>query len=636
MAQKARKDNSFIKKLTQITEANYINSQFGVNELAEYYGISHSQLHRKLKAITNKSASQFIREIRLQKAKEMLLQNRCTVAETAFQVGFGSPTYFNKCFHDYFGCPPGDIGNFEDENIGFLNEESIQAETPEANSRDNWFLSKINWVIAIGILILIVSCFYALNYFYGDQWNNKKALKSIAVLPLRSLSNDSESEYLADGIMDDIVTRLSQIGELAVTSRITAEKNWDEKMTLPEIAKQLDVSYILEGSILKEGKKVRIYVHLVDAENDNAVWSSHYDDTLDDIFTFVSEVSGQIARELEAVVSPEQKESLSKKYTKSVEAYNLYSEGRFYWRYSDEQKIMKSIDLFNQALAVDSNYCLPYVGLADAYLHLSFKKKFELRKGLRAKSREYALQALRLENNLAEAHATLGGLYLMYDFEWDLAEKEFKKALQLNPNYALTYEWYSEYFYLTGNKKEARKLINEALARNPHSLNIRLQSFRFYFGAGEYNEAAKESKKLFSDDKNSRKLFERQFDIYLKQEKYREAVDEYKKFIPLQSVTSEAKIDSIYAESGIEGLIRLIIELELKQKWTITSIVKNMIVAKNYALLNEKDSSLCYLEKAFENDENGIIGIKYDPNYEKLRSEPRFLALLEKLNLGGY
>lgn len=635
MSQKPLKHTLFINRLTEIVDANLADANFGVSYLAEKYGISHSQLHRKLKAICNKSASQFIREIRLEKAKEMLEQELFTVSEIAFKVGFGSTTYFNKCFREYFGYTPSDFRGKIDEKEDNLETFTTGKHEKYLEENTKTITGKNGLTIVLGIIIVLLLSFSLYKYFYEDKNSTDDNVKSIAILRLRNLSDDLDSEHLAGGIMDDILNRLSQINGLVVKSQINSEKSWDSEMTLPEIAENLDVGFILEGSILKEDSRVRIYVHLIDARSNVSVWSTNYDNNSDDIFSFVSEASGQIANELQLAISTEAKKQITKTYTDNSEAYNLYLEGRFFWRYKEEQKIRKSISLFNQALEVDSSYSLAYAGLADAYNNLAFHR-YEQREQAIEQSKEYAFKAIELDNTLAEAHTTLGCIYMLYDYNWELAEKELELAIKYNPSYILAYEWYSEYLNLLGKQEDSRKIINRAIELNPHSIAIRYKSYSYYLRQGDYSNAWKESNKIYNEDKNFRHSSDRRYNIFVRQQKFAEAANEYKKFVTLQSTISEAEIDSIYAESGMNGLIELTLDYELNQYWTTTTAVKYIIVAQNYALLHKTDSTLYYLEKAFENEEAAVRSIKFDSDYKHLRTEPRFLELLDNLNLGGY
>lgn len=629
-------DSTFIKKLTTIVEANLANEHFGVKELSEESGISHSQIHRKLHILTKQSASQFIREIRLNKAIELLQPELYTIAEIAFKVGFGSPTYFNKCFHDYFGYPPGEHKNHKKndaitENISSKVDKDFQTtQTSKTNSGTKRIWQNKFIQFAFGILLIVALSFFAYSYFNGNSVDTNRD-KSIAVLPLRNLSSDTENQHLADGIMEDILNRLLHIQEFKVVSRISAETYNSSETTIHDIAKELGVSYVLEGSLFRYGNKVSLYVQLIEAKYDNPIWSAKYDNDLSDIFVFVSDVSRQIADELQVVLSPKEKEQLEKKYTENKEAYSLYLEGRFYWQLRGEENLRKSIEYYNKALAIDSNYCLAYAGLADTYIELAWFR-FEPRRETIPKSREYIQNALAIDNNLAEAHAIQGVIAVYFDYNWNLAEKSFQRAIEINPNYATAYQWYSEYFDMIGNHEQARLYINKAIELKPHIAVMRHQSYFYYLKEGDYDRALEESDKIFEINKNSTSYHWKKFNIYLRLGEGQKAANEFKNLIQLNFPELKAELlDSIYAEAGIEGIVRYRIEFELKK-----DIYNDLTIARFYAMLKENNSALNHLEKSLANGNLEMLRIKFDLDFKELRTEPRFLALLEKMNLGEY
>jgi len=233
----------FIKRLTAIIEANLNNEQFGVSELAEKMRLNRSYIHRKLKSVTKKSVSEYIREIRLQKAKQLLEEGSDNISEVAYNVGFSSPSYFSKCFHDYFGFAPAEVK--KNQNYGNeTDKESFPIESRIKNSGNKMLK------IALGIFVLLVISFFIYIYFdkKTELFTPDIAQKSIAVLPLKNLSNNPEMQYLADGIMEDILTRLSYIDGLVVKSRISGEKAGDERLTASEVAKRLNV-YIFSKEV---------------------------------------------------------------------------------------------------------------------------------------------------------------------------------------------------------------------------------------------------------------------------------------------------------------------------------------------------------------------------------------------------
>ena len=533
--------DKFIKKLTGIIELNLENEQFGVNELSLKMRMSRSQLHRKLKLITNHSVSQFIREIRLKKAKELLEQEKLTVSEIAYNVGFGSPSYFIKCFHDRFGFAPGEYLKY----APVLSEKKSNDKTRALFYRrpSLVLLTVVTTVIIITLLIVFTP---------GKEISHKITDKSIAVLPIKNTSADSETQILADGILEDILNRLSHVHELTVKSRNSSDVYRNSTKTTPQIADELGVSYLLEGTILKEGENIRIYIQLIDAINDKHIWSAEYGKDLSGIFEFITDVSGQIASELETVLSESEKKYIEKVYTKNTEAYKLYQKGRFFWHRRSEQGLKQSIEYFNQALELDPEYSLAWAGLADSYLILTFWGWYPWDEGF-LKSKEYALEAIRLDNHLAEPHVTLGSMELYYNQNWKFAEKEFLKSIEINPNYSNGYLFYADYLAMLGKYKEARIYLDKAIELFPNALINYHVSSGIYLNQGKFDEALKECEKLFEIDRNFKPNYWRKFIIYYYKGEGLKAISALNQYLLLSTPTDNHldKLNQTYAESGL-------------------------------------------------------------------------------------
>ena len=633
MNSNAGNDKAFLNRLISIVEANLNNEQFGVSELAEKMRLNRSYIHRKLKSISKKSVSEFIREIRLRKAKQLLEEGSDNISEVAYNVGFSSPSYFSKCFHDFYGYSPGEVkkNNQNEIETDNLNNESETKGTAETGLKIKNSGKKITR-FALGIFVLIFVSFLIYRYsgIQTESFTPDIAQKSIAVLPLKNLSNNPEIQYLADGIMEDILTRLSYVDGLLVKSRISSEKIGSENLSAREVAKEMDVEYFLEGSILPENDKIRINVQLIRAKEDKHIWANHFDKDLTEILPFVTEISRQITDELEIILTPAEKEQVGKIYTENKEAYKLYLEGRFYYQLRTKEGFEKSIDLYNQALALDSDFCLAYAGLADSYVTSTWYGFLPRETGI-PKSRAFALKALKIDNNLAEAHATLGGIATYFDYDWDKAEKELKRALKINPNYMRAYKLYSEYMDVIGNREMARRYIDKALILNPNYPNLLWHSSFYYVREGRYDKALVESSKLFYLNKDEKAYYWRNFKVWLLQDRMPEAIEAYTKIWNIQYPNDHTDfIEKIYKDTGKEGFIDFVINTHKK----ITNIddQPELYQAEFYALINKKDSAIVYLEKSF-GKEAACARIKDDPFLRNLKTDPRFIALLRKMNL---
>lgn len=634
-------DSVFIDKLNDVIQANLSNENFGVKELAEQIGMSHSQIHRRLKSISKKSISQFIREYRLEKGKEMLTEQANTVAEVSYNVGFGSPSYFNKCFHDYFGFPPGEYkkqvqqqpvkagneisDNADNKLVTLVEPDSVTLDKRVQKFKNLYLFLKLVFIA----LIILVFMLFLRGSIQNHRVSSAAVVKSIGVLPLTNIGSDLEGQYLAEGIMEDILVRLSRIHALEVKSYLSFDKQRLLKISMKQIAKELKVSYILEGSMMKDDQNVRLYIKLIDIAHSRLIWTGQYNSDLGGVFPFISSVSKQIADELEAVLSPVEIERIEKVYTENKEAYNLYLEGRFYWNLGGEEELNKSIDYYTQSLAIDSNYCLAYAGLADAYLMLSWAGNL-LQKENVTRSKAYALKALEIDSNLAEAHATLAYISAFSDWNWELAGNEFEHAIRINPNYAMAHLWYSEYLDAVGRDEEAMKHINKALELNPHSAVMRGHKISYCLKRGNFDNALTESNKLLDIGNYQGLNSWFNFNIFLRQRKGDKALAAYKRWHSV--VTPDVDIstlDRAYAQSGIAGILQFCIDSELSND----TVKSHLRIAKLYALLDDHDTALDYLEHAVVHSEHGISRIKYAMDFKAMRSNPRFVTLLTAMNL---
>ncbi len=418
-------NKDFIQKLTELVEANLADETFGPEELAREAGMSHSNLNRKLKSVTNQNASQFIRELRLIKAKELLLKEDATVSEISYRVGFGSPTYFNKCFHEYFGYAPGELRNREQE-------EQLAEILPRKSKQ-----TKILIVLVASLIVLFPLAFFLVNKYSIFKTADAKE-KSIAVLPFKYLSNDSLNQHGADGMMDAILLNLSKIKDLRVISRTSVEQYRKSDKTALDIGKELDVAYIMEGSFQKEGNQIRLIVQLIRTKDEDHVWTNNYDRNWEDIFSLQSEVAEKVASELQATITPEETKLIRKVPTINLTAYDFYQKGieelnkYSYMGFGNKSLLKEPERLFKKALELDSTFALSYSGLATIYFHLNLGKD--------VCSENYldsililTNKALSFDNQIGDAYRLRGNYYAEMG-KPELALNEYYKVLKIFPN----------------------------------------------------------------------------------------------------------------------------------------------------------------------------------------------------------
>lgn len=606
-------DNDFIKHLTQIVEKNISKEDFGVKELSDKTEMTRSQIHRRLKSINNKSVTQFVREVRLNKAKDLLQTENITVSELAYRVGFSSPSYFIKCFREYYGYPPGEF---------MRNNQEEQFELQVRGNKNK----TVKWLTGIVLVVILSVVSYII--IVKPQKSLSKMERSIAVLPLKVTEEDQETMALAQGIMEDILTRLSDINEFKVISRISGEKYTNSLLSVPEIAKELGVNYILEGSILREGKNIRIYLQLIDAKNDKHIWADSYDDDLNEVFNFISEVATHVAHELQVVISETDIAKMEKQYTANIEAYNLYLRGRYFWSRRTKNDLIKSINYFTKALDIDSNYSLAYAGLADAWFILTWWEWYPREEGY-LESKKYVQKALNLDNQIAEVHATNGALEFWFNYNYKLAEKEIRKSIDLNPNYAVSYMYYSELCDILLRPQEARLAIEKSIELNPTSKINYSVSVLNYYNEGKLNMALSESEKIMELDPGYVKQYVRNYLIFIRKKDEQKALDNLISIVQLVYPDSDysSLIGTLYKESGIKGVNNWIVKT-LNDK----NIFDDYVIAQLFALEGNKQESLIYLKKASEScirapRMNSCIDFKI------LHEEEEFKALLKKMKL---
>jgi TolB-like protein/AraC-like DNA-binding protein len=438
-------DQDFIRKLTDIVLTNIRNENFGVGDLVREAGISRITIHRKIKSIKNQDASQFIREIRLRRAMELLQQNAGTVSEIAFMVGFGSPAYFNKCFHEFYGFPPGKVKKEALRNT----EEITTIEVVEANVQ-----KKPEWRTYILVLagILFFAVLLCLGYiFISDNSRFLKANspyepgRSVAVLPFRNLTDSLSNQYFIDGITEDVRANLSKIHDLRVISETSTEQFRKSIRPESEIARRLNVNYIIEGSVQKYGNTFNLRISLIDAVKDRQIWSHSYkqeNHETGDIFKMQNQIAQAIATELEAKITDEEKHIIEKMPTSSVASYDLFMKANEYRKNYQVSRNLndysKGVNLYEAALAIDSTFAKAYTGLAFAYYErYSWEKYFK--EGYMDTCLFLVNKALKIDNDLDEAYY-LRGLYYFSNGKMQDALDSFDKAININPSYYEAYE----------------------------------------------------------------------------------------------------------------------------------------------------------------------------------------------------
>jgi len=458
------------------------------------------------------------------------------------------------------------------------------------------------------------------------------ANKSIAVLPFDNLSRDPDNAYFCEGVQDEILTRLAKVADLKVISRTSTQHFKSAPENLPQIAKQLGVAHILEGSVQKANDQVRVNVQLINALTDAHLWADTYDRKLTDIFAVESEIAKTIAETLQARLTGSEKSSIAKTPTVNPEAYELYLKGRFFWNKRSGTDLRKAIDYFERAIAKDPNYALAYVGLADSHLLLSSYASVSPRESL-PPAKAALKKALSLDDSLAEAHAS-SGLLATLELDLQRAIDELQRAIKLKPNYATAHHWLSLGFTTLGQFDPAILEAKRAVELDPLSLIINADYGWVYFNGHRYDEAEAQVRKTLEIDPNFFLAHYYLGAVLQFKGHVAQAVPEFQKAFDLNGDPySRAMLGQGYARNGQPGEARKVLA-------SLNEEAKSKYVAP-YALalvdtaLGDKERAIEELERAYQQgDTNYLFVIKTDPLLDSLRGHPRFDALVQKITGG--
>ncbi len=418
--------SSFLEKVTSIIEDQISNEQFGVSELADAVHMSRSNLLRKIKKETGQSASQYIRSLRLKKAKELLKETEMTVSEISFEVGFSNSSYFIKCYREEFGHPPGESRNMPDEPE--VEEVAISIESSKP-TEENFLLKNRNTFI-VALTAVIISFIFLFWPSKTDDIPKDAIAKSIAVLPFKNMSADSTNYYFVNGLMEASLYNLQKIGELRVVSRTSVERYRHSNSGVGVIANELNVKYVVEGSGQKINDEILLNIQLIDADSDTPIWTERYQYKLANIFTLQNTIAKQIALAVEANITPQELAQIDKKPTEDLEAYDFYLKGvDLVWR-RDDQSLMAAIEKFKAATEKDPQYASAYAQMAIAYYFLD---EFKPEKSHLEDLNRSADNAL-LYDSKSDLSLIAKALYYIATKEFNLAIPHLEKALEYNPN----------------------------------------------------------------------------------------------------------------------------------------------------------------------------------------------------------
>jgi TolB-like protein/DNA-binding winged helix-turn-helix (wHTH) protein/Flp pilus assembly protein TadD len=484
--------------------------------------------------------------------------------------------------------------------------------------------------IAVIALLLLISSFVAWKI---HTWNRPPpVIRSLAVLPLESLSSDASQDYFADGMTDELISDLAQISALRVISRTSVMVYKHAREPLPQIARELNVDAVVEGTVLRSGDRVRITAQLIEASTDRHLWSQSYEGELRDTLSLQNTVARAIADQIQINLSSREQAALKNIQVVNPEAYESYLKGRYFWNKRTADGLKVARDYFNKSIQQDPNFARAYSGLADTYALLG-DWQFAVMSSKEAlpKAKDAAIRALALDSALGEAHNSLAFCLDGFDWDFESAGKEFQRALELNPGYATAHHWYAWHLSLLGRYDDAIGEMKKAQNDDPLSLIINSDLAELLLLAHSYDESIQQSRKTIEMDPNFALAHNQLGQALLLQHKNEEAVAELQKAVQLSgnSPTCLTNLARAYVASGRKPeALGILDDLKLRANPNYSYSAE---IAMIYASLGDKDHAMTWLQKGF--DERFNPGVLMRPGFDPLRSDPRFQELLRRVGL---
>jgi TolB-like protein/Tfp pilus assembly protein PilF len=459
-----------------------------------------------------------------------------------------------------------------------------------------------------------------------------RQIRSIAVLCLEDLSGDSSHDYFADGMTEALITSLAKIKALRVISRTSAMQYKGVRKSLPQIARELNVDSVIEGSVLRCGDRIRITAQLIHASNDEHLWAESYERDFRDILSLQSEIARQVADKVKIILTPEEHASLGKNRQVNPEAHELYLKARYHWNKRSEEGVRKALSYFRRAIDFDPTDAQAHAGLADVYNILGYYNSLPPMEAY-AEAKASALKALQLDNSLAEPHATLGVIKRDFEWDWAGAEVEFQRAIEISPGFAEAYHWNSTLLSMMGKHSEALQEKRRALALDPLSVVIRSDLGRMFYFSGDYDRALEQYRAALDMDPNFGSAHLWLANVYEQKGQFEDALAELQTGMRLSS-------DSTYALAkwghacGVAGKAdearAALHQLHERSKQKYVSPYDISMV---HLGLNELDEAFAWLEKAFEDRSIWLGYLNVEPQLDRLRSDPRFQSLHRRVGL---
>jgi len=502
---------------------------------------------------------------------------------------------------------------------------------PPEPTRSGW-----RW-LAIGLGLLIASCVLVLALLGWQIVRRHKTdaparqVRALAVLPLKNLSGDPSQEYLADGLTEALVTDLAKVRSLRVISRTTAMSYKNTNKKLPEIARELNVDGVMEGSVVRSGERVRVTAQLIEASSDTHLWAQQYEGTMPDVLELQSRVAQAITEQVGAKLTTQEQLKLPTVHLVKSEAVEEYLLGRYYWNKRTKAGFTKAVEYFERAIEKDPQNSLAHAGLADSYVLLA-EYTLSPSKDAFPKARAAALKALQLDETLAEAHTSLAAVKLDSEWDWRGAEQELLRAIDLNPNYVTAHQWYGELLSQESRHDEAIVEVNSAIELDPLSPIVNSMAGRTFLFAGLNDRAIEQLQKTLEIDPDFSVAHYDLGKAYLRKGNVSDAIAEFKKAATLLPLSEEkAALGYAYTRAGRRAEANRLLQTCLNQ--SSSGYVSWYGVTFIYVGLGERDEAFESLEKAYQQHDSRLRDIQQEPLFENLRSDQRFSRLVHRVGL---
>ena len=520
-----------------------------------------------------------------------------------------------------------------------LRFDDVQEPAPEAPAGSDRQQTTVpggrRWVVlsaaAVVLAALLTLVYVATRSRAGDAGRPK--IRSLAVLPLQNLSGDPSQDYMADGMTEELIGRLSGIHGLRVISRTSSMHFKNTQLALPEIARMLAVDAIVEGSLVREGQQIRVHAQLIRAATDEHIWAGEYQRNYESILEVQGEVARSIVEQIALNLTPEERARLASGRPVDPRAYENYLKGRYYFSQRTEDALHKSIGSFQQAITSDPAYAPAYSGLAEAYAMLGFRGSMPSKDALSG-AKKAALKAIELDDSLAEPHASLAFIAETYDWDWPGAERQYKQALQLNPSYAQAHNWYAGYLTYTGRFNEGIAEAIRARDLDPLSLPLNNALAGRLLAAARYDEALAQVQRTLELDEHFAPAHQTMGWIYLHSEKQKESIREFQHALELSGAEdTDIQLDLGFAcavSGQQEEARRILVKLEQMHQ---QGIAPSASVAILYGALGESDQAFAWLEKAYQERDPQLTYLKAGRRFEPMRKDPRFGQFVRRVGL---